>query len=72
LLQLLLDELIIGDDLEGFVGPANRLPMNRYPQAVAVALALRYSFREDMLRAFIRRLRSSPGAPPPRARRERD
>src|SRR4051794_31020649 len=51
LMQLLLDELIVGDELESLIGQPRKLRMNRYPQAVAVALALRHSFREDMLRA---------------------
>jgi hypothetical protein len=56
LINLLLDELIVGDELEELVGPTRHLRRARYPQAVAVALALRYSYREDLLRAFVRRL----------------
>jgi hypothetical protein len=56
LINVLLDELIVGDELEELIGPTRHLPRARYAQAVAVALALRYSYREDMLRAFVRRL----------------
>jgi hypothetical protein len=56
-LQLLLDELLVGDELHALIGDVGILPRRRYPQAVAVALALRHSYREDLLRAFLRRLR---------------
>jgi hypothetical protein len=56
LIQLLLDELLVGDELHAFID-IRLLPRRRYPQAVAVALALRHSYREDLLRAFLRRLR---------------
>jgi hypothetical protein len=56
LINVLLDELIVGDELEELVGPTGHLPRARYAQAVAVALALRYSYREDLLRSFVRRL----------------
>jgi hypothetical protein len=54
---LLLNELVVGDDLRQLIGPLDELPVHRYPQAVALALALRYSYREDLLRNFVRRLR---------------
>jgi hypothetical protein len=57
LLRLLLEELVGGDELRALIGDLHDLPRRRYPQAVAVALALRYSYREDLLRAFLRRLR---------------
>ena len=63
LIQLLLDELALGDDFQELIGPLDDLRVRRFPQAVAVALALRYSYREDLLRTFIRRIR--------RARRSR-
>jgi len=56
LINVLLDELIVGDELEELIGPTRQLPRARYAQAVAVALAVRYSYREDLLRAFVRRL----------------
>src|SRR4051812_40815801 len=46
LIHMLLDELIVGDELEELVGPTRQLSHARYAQAVAVALALRYSYRE--------------------------
>jgi hypothetical protein len=56
LINLLLDELIVGDELEELIGSTRQLARARYAQAVAVALALRCSYREDLLRAFVRRL----------------
>ena len=63
LIRLLLNELVVGDDLRQLIGPPDDLPVRRHPQAVAVALALRYSYREDMLRNFIRRLRRARRGP---------
>lgn len=56
LIELLLDELVLGDELSNLIGPPKDLPVRRYPQAIAVALALRHSWREDLLRQFARRL----------------
>ena len=56
-MELVLDELIVGDELRELIGDIRKIPVRRYPQAVAVAIALRHSYREDMLRAFLRRLR---------------
>jgi hypothetical protein len=53
LLRLLFYELGVGDDFSEFVGPLENVPARRYPQAVAVALALRHSYRKDMLHNFI-------------------
>ena len=60
LIRLLLNELEFSDDLRLLIGPPDGLRVRRYPQAVAVALALRYSYREDLLRNFTRRLRRVP------------
>jgi hypothetical protein len=56
-MQLLLDELVVCDEFEVLIAEVRNLPARRYPQAVAVALALRHSYREDLLRSFLRRLR---------------
>jgi hypothetical protein len=60
LIRLLLNELECDDDLRLLIGSPDKLPVRRYPQAVGVALALRYSYREDLLRNFTRRLRRVP------------
>lgn len=49
LFALLLDELHLDDLFSELVGPPHRLPVNRYPQAVAVAIALRHSWQPDDL-----------------------
>jgi len=49
LFALLLDELHVDDLFSELVGPPDRLPVNRYPKAVAVAIALRHSWQPDDL-----------------------
>ena len=56
LLAFLLDELWTERELRLFVESLNRLPRSRYPQAVAVALALRHSWRQDHLQLAAKRL----------------
>lgn len=50
LFDVLVDELNVSEELSDLLGEPKSLPISRYPQAVAVALALRYSWREDLLR----------------------
>jgi hypothetical protein len=57
LLEILLDELFVTDDFVALLGNPTELPVDRYPQAVAVAMALRHSWRQDDFRRFTRRLR---------------
>ena len=57
LLEILLDELFVTDDFVALLGNPIDLPVDRYPQAVAVAMALRHSWRQDDFRRFTRRLR---------------
>jgi hypothetical protein len=57
LLRILVHELGVGDEFFELVGDLRNVPRSRYPQVVAVALALRYSYREDLLREFFARLR---------------
>jgi hypothetical protein len=68
LFQLLVDELVVDDDFCELIGSIDDVPIRRYPQAVAVALALRYSYRADLLRNFMRRLRQPPRRPRPARR----
>ena len=56
LLTLLLDELYVEDLFTVLVGPPHRLPASRYAQAVAVAIALRHSWRPDDLADVAQRL----------------
>ena len=49
LFLLLLDELCVGDEFDEIIGPPERLPVARYPGAIAFAVALRHSWRPDDL-----------------------
>ena len=55
LLHLLVEELYVDEELERFVD-VHTLPPERFPQAVAVAIALRHSWRADDLAQVTRRL----------------
>ena len=60
LLRLLLDELQSEDDFFfDIVGPLDRIPPKRFPQAVAIALALRHSWLQSDLTHIAHRLRIS-------------
>ena len=63
LLVVLLEELHVGNEIVQLVGDPRRVERRRYPHAVAVALALRHSWRPDDLQRLVRRLRlpSRPG-----------
>jgi ParB/RepB/Spo0J family partition protein len=56
LLGTLLDELNVDSTFTELVGRPQGLPAKRYPQAIAVALALRHSWRREELVKFARRL----------------
>jgi hypothetical protein len=47
LLLLLLEELAIDDDFDEIVGNPDNISPARFPQAIAMALALRHSWRRD-------------------------
>ncbi len=68
LLELLIEELFVGDDFERLLGNPRDLPPGRYPQAVAIALALRHSWREDDLHLFVGQILQSRRARAPRRR----
>ena len=55
LLGLLLEELHVDDLFFDLVGPRG-LPTKRYPQAVAIAVALRHSWRPDDLFGIARKV----------------
>jgi hypothetical protein len=67
LLELLLQELYVDEEIVQLVGDLQKLPAGRYPQVIALALALRHSWRPDDLAGIVRRLRRSQ----PQARKQR-
>lgn len=57
LMEVLLEELYADDGLEELLGtPPEKLQVRQYPQAVAVALILRHSWRADDLACILARL----------------
>jgi hypothetical protein len=56
LLALVLEELAIDDLFVELLGTARTIPRHRYAQAVAVAIALRYSWQPEGLAFIARRL----------------
>ena len=60
LLETLMEELYCDadDGVAAYLGDLKRLPRRRYPQAIAIALALRHSWRAQDFSAFNRRLAS--------------
>ena len=73
LLNLLLDELHTEEFFTELVGSPRRLSVHRYPQAVAVAIALRNSWQPDQLTRLAKRLgialsvKDVPARPPQRS-----
>src|SRR3990170_8936924 len=73
LLNLLLDELHTEKFFTELVGSPRRLSVHRYPQAVAVAIALRNSGQPDQLTRLAKRLgialsaKDVPATPPQRS-----
>ena len=68
LLVLLLEELYVGEEFEELLGPAEDLPASAYPQAIAVAIALRHSWRPDDLHNIAGALASGEAAHQPKRR----
>ena len=56
LLKLVVRELHPDDLFSELIGSLNRVPRSRWPQAVALAVALRHSWREDGLAQIVRSL----------------
>ena len=80
LLKLLVEELYPDDLFTELVGNLDRVPLRRWPQVVAIAVALRHSWRRDGLARIARRLARVAGhahaertihATPPRPSRRR-
>jgi hypothetical protein len=56
-LELLIEELYIDESIEALLGEhPHALPTRRYPEAIAVALILRHSWRADDLACIVERL----------------
>jgi hypothetical protein len=56
LLALLIEELNVEDEFVALIAEPVSLAARQYPQAVAVALALRHSWRPDDFRQFLKEL----------------
>jgi hypothetical protein len=74
LLKLVVRELYPDDLFSELIGNLDRVPRQRWPQAIALAVALRHSWRKDGLARIVKSLqvrgvRSSPVKP--HARRKR-
>jgi hypothetical protein len=65
---LLLQELWVDEDIVPFLGCPRDLPLDRFPQAVALAIALRHSWRDDDLARIAGRLGVTLGASQTRRR----
>jgi hypothetical protein len=59
LLKLVVDELYPDDLFTELVGNLDRVPPRRWPRVLAIAVALRHSWRRDGLARVARRLRVS-------------
>ncbi len=57
LVTVLIEELYVEEEFNTLLGDPEILPLRRYPQAVALALALRHSWRPNDLACILRRLR---------------
>jgi hypothetical protein len=57
LVTVLIEELYVEEEFKALLGNPEALPRRRYPQAIALALALRHSWRSDDLACILRRLR---------------
>lgn len=56
MLDALVEELFVGEEFVRLLGDPRRLPVRRYPQAVAIALAIRHSWRPDDFQRTLNRL----------------
>jgi len=64
LLKLVVEELYPDDLFAELVGRLDRIPRRQWPYAIAIAVALRHSWRRDGLTRIARRLRVSLAASP--------
>ena len=59
LLKLVVEELYPDDLFSELIGNIDRVPRRRWPQVLAIAVALRHSWRRDGLARIAKRLRMS-------------
>ena len=71
LLKLVVEELYPDDLFAELVGNLDRVPPRQWPRVLAIAVALRRSWRRDGLARVARRLRISLTTPPDRTERRR-
>ena len=62
LVKLIVEELFLDDLFAELVGPLDRVPPRQWPHVLAIAIALRHSWRRDGLAHVARRLRVSLAA----------
>jgi hypothetical protein len=71
LVKLIVDELYPDDLFTELVGTLDRVPSRQWPRVLAIAVALRYSWRRDGLARIARSLRVSLAAESAASRRQR-
>lgn len=65
LVTLVVEELFPDDLFDELVGSLNRVPPSQWPRVLAIAVALRHSWRRDGLTRIARKLRISLAIPTP-------
>lgn len=71
LLKLVVHELYPDDLFSELIGNLERVPRRRWPQVIALAVALRHSWRKDGLTRLVRSLRITTASSPKRTHRRR-
>ena len=66
LLKLVVHELYPDDLFSELIGNLERVPRRRWPQVIALAVALRHSWRQDGLTRLVRSLRITTASAPVR------
>jgi hypothetical protein len=66
LLKLVVHELYPDDLFSELIGNLERVPRRRWPQVIALAVALRHSWRQDGLTRLVRSLRITTASSPVR------
>ena len=64
LLKLVVHELYPDDLFSELIGNLDRVPRRRWPQVIALAVALRHSWRQDGLTQLVRSLRITTASSP--------
>ncbi len=71
LLKLVVRELYPDDLFSELIGNLDRVPRRRWPQVIALAVALRHSWRQDGLTRLVQSLRINTASPQVRTHRRR-